>query len=200
MKHLPLIIAVFLILVAGFVASNFGSNINGSVYYNQGYYSQGYGDMYSAETVYRTAPTGRPAVEIPTSRFDFNKDGVINKDDYRDHNNILRRCLDQLWGQFCIPELDIDGNGRYEYIDNRILYQFVLNPTSLGLSETDAYMDRTSECELGRIRCFGDQQYKQCIDKDGNGVFEWSKPLKLQEPGKECRYGKITPINFNVDY
>jgi hypothetical protein len=200
MKHLPLLIAVFLILVAGFLANSIGNSLT-----TQAVYSSYSGD-YGQEVPYRIRPSMRldPDQTVPLGRLDFNKDGVINKDDVREHNNYMRRCVDSLWSPWCVPELDIDGNGRYEYKDNAILYGFITNPVTSGLSLHQSDADRTDDCELGRIRCFGDKQYSICGNYDKDAVLEWSDPIWVDKPGeesgKECRYGKIVTTEFEEDY
>lgn len=188
MKHLPLIIAVFLILAAGFLSSVVQTSITGEVPTNR-------------PIVYRLAPNTRnvDVTQIPTSRYDFNRDGIINKEDVRDHNNVLSRCVDQLWGPFCVPELDIDGNGRYENRDNTILYWFVWNSGNSGESYSAVHYDLTDDCELGRIRCRGDYGYRVCGNYDGDNALEWGPIVRLSD-GKECRYGKIVTTEFDVDY
>ncbi len=195
MRHLPLLIAVFLILAAGFLASTIQDNLTA-----QAVYSSYKGD-YGSEVPYRIYPSWRldPDQTVPLSKFDFNKDGVVNKDDVREHNNFLRRCVDALWSSWCIPELDIDGNGRYEYRDNTILYEFVNNPVTSGLSFHESQVDRTDDCELGKLRCLGDKRYAICGNYDLDAALEFSGPFKV-DTGKACRYGKIVTPEFEENY
>jgi hypothetical protein len=192
MKHLPLILAAFLILIAGFVSSVISLEITGNAPYGATQRS------YYRTTNYRAGGYG-PG-EIPLSSFDFNKDGMVDIDDVRDHNNVLRRCQDALYSSHCIPGLDIDGNGRYENVDNQVLYKFVLNPVNQGQSDYDAKQQRTDECNIGKLKCIGDARYQVCGNYDGDPSLEWSPILRVQEPGKWCRYGKIVTRHFNPDY
>lgn len=204
MRHLPLIIAVFLILAAGFLASSINVTLTSNSV--KSYYGERVATE-NGEVTYRTNPPGSGIDNtrtIPLERFDVNGDGKIDKDDVRDHNNWLLRCLDQLWGIFCIPQLDIDGNGRYERRDNTILYHFVLDPTTTGQSYHDVKQDRTDECELGRLRCVGEQRYQQCGNFDGSAL-KWSHSRLVDDVdkrgrGKICRNNKIVDATFNPSY
>ncbi len=192
MKHLPLMLAAFLILIAGFVSSLIVADISGDLAYGA-----------TSQTYYRVPnprSTSLGPGEIPLTKFDFNKDGVIDKDDVRDHQNVLRRCIRNLWSSHCTSDLDIDGNGRYEYIDNRYIYQVVLSPVWEGQSEEESFTQRTNECEDGRIRCIGDRRYNLCGNFDGDPYLEWGPNQFVQEKGKWCRYGKIVTRHFNPDY
>ena len=94
MKHLPLILAAFLILTAGFVSSLIATEITGDAPFQA-----------TTATYYRVPnyrSTGLGPGEIPLTSFDFNNDGVIDRDDVRDHQNILRRCIRNLWSSHCI--------------------------------------------------------------------------------------------------
>lgn len=195
MRHLPLLIAVFLILAAGFLASTIQDNLTA-----QAVYSSYKGD-YGSEEPYRTAPSWRldPDQTVSLERLDFNKDGVVNIEDVREHSVVLRRCIVQLWGPWCVPELDMDGNGRYEYRDNTVLYDVVTNPVSSGLSFHESQVDRTDDCELGKIRCLGDKRYAICGNYDLDEALEFSGPFKV-DTGKACRYGKIVTPEFEEDY
>lgn len=195
MNHLPLVIAVFLILVSGFLATSVYDGLTAQAVY---------GGDYNPEVPYRIGPSWRLDSDqtISLERLDFNKDGIINKDDVREHSVALRRCIVQLWGPWCTPELDMDLNGRYEYKDNSILYEAINDPVSSGLSSHQSDVDRTDDCELGRIKCFGDKYYQICGNYDKDAVLEWSDPIRVEdeEPGKECRYGKIVTNEFEEDY
>ncbi|MDP4012597.1 MAG: hypothetical protein Q8R00_03260 [Candidatus Nanoarchaeia archaeon] len=195
MRNLPLFLATFLILLAGFISSVVVEGLTGESIYDTG-------SLHYRVVGYRS--TADAPGTIPVERFDFNKDGVVNKDDVRDHNNVLRRCLDALWSPHCIPELDIDGNGRYEHIDNRILYEWELNPTISGQNEDDSVRQRTDDCSRGALKCVGDRRYQLCGNYDGDRYMEWSDPMfvteKVTERGIDCRYGKLVTKHFNPDY
>ncbi len=201
MRHLPLLIAVFLILAAGFLASTINSSLTSHSIYGQKSYYGAVEPGSEGEVLYKIYPGWGiyNTQTVSLEKLDFNKDGVINKDDVRDHNNILRRCIDALWSPFCVPGLDMDGNGRYEYRDNTILYDVVTHPTSSGQSSSDIEYQKTDDCELGRLKCIGEPRYNICGNHDGDAALEWSDPIRV-EKGKICRNNKIVTSNFNPNY